>query len=145
MLFFCSVYQYPANPPSTSVIVMILWSFSRYEKLTILSAPVATALEPISVRTNHSPPCVIHIHKCHFRGCSLFTSCHSCRRLYMTFPLYFSQFLKQATFPPMERLLLTPLTSSSYLAFLFHPCIFFSKILTSLVISYNMGLPYSRF
>lgn len=41
MLFSCLMYQYPVNPQSPSVIVVISWSFSRWEKLTILSAPVA--------------------------------------------------------------------------------------------------------
>ena len=120
-------------------------SFSWSENLPLPLASIATALEWTSGRTNHSPSLMILIYKGHFQGCSVFTSRHSCSHLSMTFLLYFSQFLEQLTSSPTEKLSLTPLTLLGYLAFLFHPCIFIFKLLTSLVIACNVGLAYSTF
>lgn len=135
-LFGCSspvsMYQYPVNLPSTSVIVMISWSLSRCETLTILSALAAIAPEPVSVRASHLPPCVIHIYKCHFQGCSLFTSCHSCLHLCMTFTLYFSHFLEHAMFPPTEKL--SPWLCPVTLLFFSIPVYSFPKYLPHLLL-----------
>lgn len=95
-----------------------------------------------TVRTDHSPPCVIIIYRCHFQGYSLLTSCHAYPHLYMTFTLSFSRFLEQAMLPPTEKPLLIPLTWSGSLAILFYPCAFLFKVPVSLVTTCHIGPPY---
>lgn len=134
-MLFSSVYGYSFSSPNGFVKLL------RCGNLTILLTASAITLYPISVKTSHSPSCVIIIYKCHFQICFLFTSCHSYPHLYMTFVMYFSPFLKQPIIPPTETTSLSPLTWLDYLAFL-HTSLF--KMLSSLVIICNTGLPYSR-